>query len=123
MGNTALSLTYDINPESPYVRQNTVNVEVAPIIVDIDKDGINELIVVSSEKTPISSVIGKGGIKSNWLTFYKYKDKRFIKGLLGKSLEQYIKGFGIYDGKVLVVVSEIKGLLKDVNKNTDIIIF
>jgi len=66
VGNNAAMLTYKISPKSPYVRQNTVSIEVPPIIKDVDGDGTLELLTIASKRNAISSIVGVSEIEENW---------------------------------------------------------
>lgn len=123
IGNGASILTYEINPKSPYVRQNTVTIELSPIIKDIDGDNIPELLTIASERDTLSSFVGISGVRKNWLTFFKYKDGQFMRGSINESTESHIKGFTVHNEKIIAILSEKKGLLKDVKETTDIIYF
>ncbi|MDY6821989.1 MAG: hypothetical protein SVN78_10260 [Deferribacterota bacterium] len=123
IGNNASMLTYEINPKSPYVRQNTVSLEFPPIIKDIDGDGTLELLTIASKRNVLSSIVGVNEIEDNWLIFFKYKNNQFIKGSIDKIVEKHIKGFTIFNNKIIAVVSAKKGLLKDIKETTDIVVF
>jgi len=55
--------------------------------------------------------------------FFKYKNKQFIKGSIDKVVEKHIKGFTIHNNKIVALISEKKGLLKDIDESTDIFVF
>jgi len=123
IGNNASMLTYEINPKSPYVRQNTVSIEIPPIATDIDGDEAPELLVVASKRNDLSSVVGVSDIENNWIVSFKYKDNQFIKGSIERVINEHIKGFTVVDNNIVAVVSTKKGLLEDVTETTDIVDF
>jgi hypothetical protein len=123
IGNNASMLTYEINPKSPYVRQNTVSIELPPVTEDVDGDGTSELLVIASKRNELSSVVGVSEIENNWIVSFKYKDEQFIKGSIERVIDEHIKGFTVADSNIVAVVSAKKGLLEDVKETTDIVDF
>lgn len=123
IGNNASMLTYEINPKSPYVRQNTVSIELPPVTEDVDADGTSELLVIASKRNELGSVVGISEIENNWMVSFKYKDNQFVKGSIERVIDEHIKGFTIVDNNIVAVVSTKKGLLEDVKETTDIVDF
>jgi hypothetical protein len=123
VGSNTVMLTYDIDPNTPHVRQNTVSIELPPITHDFDGDGIAELIVTTSNRDLLGSIVGVSNANDNSLILFKYEKNQFIKGSIDKVLVQQIKGFSIFNDKIFVVVSSVNGLLKDVQVLTGILLF
>ncbi len=106
MGGSLSKLTYKMNPEAKHIMTNSVSIEISPVAVDLDGNGISEMIAVASDRNLLSKTGISSGIESTWLTILKYEDKTFKEGTLGEKMGTPIQGMTVYGDKIFLVVSE-----------------
>jgi hypothetical protein len=106
MGGSLSKLTYKMNPEAKHIMTNSVSIEISPVAVDLDGNGINEMIAVASDRNLLSKTGISSGIESTWLTILKYEDKTFKEGTLGEKMGTPIQGMTVFGDKIFLVVSE-----------------
>jgi len=81
------------------------------LAVDLDGDGIKEVVAVASERSFLSSPGVGPGIKKSWLAVVKFRGNMFVKGTLGGEIDTPIQGLAVEDNQVLFVASEPSSLL------------
>lgn len=106
MGGSLSKLTYKMNPEAKHIMTNSVSIEISPVAVDLDGNGISEMIAVASDRNLLSKTGISSGIESTWLTVLKYEDKTFKEGTLGEKMGTPIQGMTVFGDKIFLVVSE-----------------
>ena len=106
LGGTIDKIVYEVDPTAKQIRTKTVSFEIPPVAVDFDGDGTQELLAVASERNLLAHTGMSPGIKETWLAVLKYEDGSFEQGTLGKRINTPIQGLTVYDGKVIMVVSE-----------------
>jgi hypothetical protein len=106
MGGSLSKLTYKMNPEAKHIMTNSVSIEISPVAVDLDGNGINEMIAVASDRNLLSKTGISSGIESTWLTILKYEDKTFKEGTIGEKMGTPIQGMTVFGDKIFLVVSE-----------------
>jgi hypothetical protein len=106
MGGSLFKLTYKMNPEAKHIMTNSVSIEISPVAVDLDGNGISEMIAVASDRNLLSKTGISAGIESTWLTILKYEDKAFKEGTLGEKMSTPIQGMTVFGDKIFLVVSE-----------------
>ncbi len=106
MGGSLSKLTYKMNPEAKHIMTNSVSIEISPVAVDLDGNGISEMIAVASDRNLLSKTGISPGIESTWLTILKYEDKTFKEGTLGEKMGTPIQGMTVFEDKLFLVVSE-----------------
>lgn len=111
MGGSLSFLTYDINPAVKDVQTTTVEFEVSPVVMDLDDDGLPELLAVASERDFFGSLAISPGIKRSWLAVFKYKDGRFESGTLGNELESPLQGLAVARDRILMVATDSGNLM------------
>ncbi len=118
MGGTISTLTYDKNP---YVKDSMISVlslEVPPFRLDVDGDGVPELLVVASD-VGILQVPGIGpGVKKSWVDVVKYQSGSFRKGRLRGDLESPIQGIWADGNQVYLVVSKTTSAFSKAGNST-----
>ncbi|MFO8083150.1 MAG: hypothetical protein R6U27_02375 [Desulfobacterales bacterium] len=106
MGGSLSTLTYEMNPGAKHIMTNSVSIEIAPVTVDLDGDGIKEMIAVASDRSLLSKTGISAGIQETWLTVLKYENKIFKEGTIGRKMSTPIQGMTVFGDKLLLVVSE-----------------
>ena len=107
MGGTVSSLRYVVNPGDINPLYSKANIEVRPLVVDIDNDSIREILVPGADLSALSSLGGFNAIKKSWVSVLKKtKNGSYIKGKIGGDYEQNIQGIGMAnDSLYLLTVS------------------
>lgn len=111
MGGSISTLTYDKNPYAKDSMLSVISLEVPPFRLDIDGDGMPELLVVGAD-TGVIQAPGIGpGVKKSWLNVMKYQSGTFRKGRLRGELEDPIQGIWADGSQVYLVVSKTTSTL------------
>ncbi len=105
MGGSISQLTYDTNPGQIDALFTSVPFEVAPVSGDIDNDGQLELIAISSDRPTIITP-GRPDISEIWLSVFKYRNGRIIKGQLGSRFNQPLQGIHVQQDRILLVTTD-----------------
>jgi hypothetical protein len=93
--------------------------EIRPLVRDVDRDGQNELIVVSTDSGFLGRVSpGIGGKGQSGLSVFKHKQGRFVNGTLGGQVQGHIQGLDINSERVLMVVSKSSLIFKGGGKSS-----
>jgi hypothetical protein len=106
MGGSLSRLTYKMNPEAKHIMTNSVSIEISPVAVDLDGNGINEMIAVASDRNLFSNTGISSGVESTWLTILKFEDNTFKEGTIGEKMGTPIQGMTVFEDKLFLVVSE-----------------
>ncbi len=106
MGGSLSRLTYKMNPEAKHIMTNSVSIEISPVAVDLDGNGINEIIAVASDRNLFSNTGISSGVESTWLTILKFEDNTFKEGTIGEKMGTPIQGMTAFEDKLFLVVSE-----------------
>ncbi len=105
LGGSISQLTYDTNPGQMDALFTSATFEVAPVAADIDGDGQRELLAVSSDHPTFVSPAGGSNISETWLSVFKFKDGRFIKGRIGSTFDRPIQGLHASNERIFLVTS------------------
>lgn len=112
MGGSASAIRYEQNPGDLNPLFSTAKIELRPIAVDIDNDGIREILVPSADLSAFTTVGGANNIKNSWLSVIKPTDAgTYMKGKIGGSYDQYIQALGAGNGAVYLLTVNPSGLL------------
>jgi hypothetical protein len=111
MGGSLSFLTYDIDPTFKDIKTTTVEFEVSPVMMDLDGDGLPELLAVASERDIFGSLAISPGIKRSWVAIFKYKDGRFESGTIGNELENPLQGLAVTRERILMVATDSGNLV------------
>ncbi len=104
MGGTVSTLRYVQNPGDINPLYSKANIEVRPLVVDIDNDSIREIIVPGADLSALSSLGGLNAIKKSWVSVLKKtKNGSYIKGKIGGDYEQNIQGIGMADNSLYLL--------------------
>ncbi len=106
MGGSLNKILYEIDPTRKNKMTDSVTMEIPPVAADLDGDGKTELLAVASERNLLANTGISPGIKQTWLAVLKYEEGVFNEGTLGERINTPIQGMTVYDGKVIMVVSE-----------------
>ena len=106
MGGSLSKLTYKMNPEAKHIMTNSVSIEISPVAVDLDGNGISEMIAVASDRNLLSKTGISSGVESTWLTILKFEDNTFKEGTIGEKMGTPIQGMTVFEDKLFLVVSE-----------------
>ena len=117
MGGSLSFLTYDVDPTAKNVMTTSAAFEISPITIDLNGDGMTELLAVASEKSYLGSFGMAPGIKKSWLAVVKFADGRYHLGTLGQELKSPIQGLAASNQKMLVVTSEGEAFSGDAGKS------
>ena len=112
MGGSLSALTYKVDPTLLDYRSTSVFFEVAPIAVDIDADGRQELLVVSSDQSSIKAPGLMTTIDKSHIAILNYENGAFVKGTVGEPIDAAIQGLGA-DGRQILFVATDPGSLLD----------
>ncbi len=110
MGGSLSSLTYKVDPTVLNYRSTSVFFEVAPVAVDIDGDGIEELLAVSSDQSAIKVPGILTTIDKSRINVFKYENGSFMRGTIGEAVDAAIQGLSVEDHKVLFVATDTGSL-------------
>ncbi len=110
MGGSLSTLTYKVDPTVLNYRSTSVFFEVSPIAVDIDGDGIKELLAVSSDQSAIKAPGLLTTIDKSRINIFKYADGSFKRGTVGEAVDAAIQGLSVEDHKVLFVATDTGSL-------------
>jgi hypothetical protein len=112
MGGSLSALTYKVDPTLLDYRSTSVFFEVAPIAVDIDADGRQELLVVSSDQSSIKAPGLMTTIDKSHIALFNYENGAFVRGTVGEPIDAAIQGLGV-DGRQILFVATDPGSLLD----------
>lgn len=105
LGGSISQLTYDTNPGQIDALFTTATFEVAPVAADIDGDGQLELVAISSEHPTFVYSGNLTNISETWLSVFKFKDGRFIKGRIGSTFDRPIQGLYAMKDQILLLTT------------------
>ena len=105
IGGSLSFLTYEIDPHSKYPQTTTAAFEVTPQAVDLDGDGVSEVVASASERDLLGTVGIAPGVKNSWLAVVKHQRDHFVFGTLGEKTSDAIQGIGVNGQKVVFVTS------------------
>jgi hypothetical protein len=111
MGGSLSFLTYDIDPTFKDIKTTTVEFEVSPVVMDLDGDGLPELLAVASERDIFGSLAISPGVKRSWVAIFKYKNGRFESGIIGNELENPLQGLAAARDRILMVATDSGNLV------------
>ena len=119
VGGSDSVLVYDRDTSTQNLMANSVVFEIRPQVRDVDGDGRNELIVVSTDRGMLGKVSqGIGGGGQSRLLVFKYKQNRFVIGTLGGQVQDHIQGLDIDSERALMVVSKSSSVFKHGGKSS-----
>ena len=120
VGGSDSVLVYDLATASRQTTMSNSRVfEIHPLVRDVDGDGQNELVVVSTDSGFLGRVSpGIGGGGQSGLTVFKHKQGRFVNGTLGGRVQGHIQGLDINSERVLMVVSKSSLIFKGGGKSS-----
>lgn len=106
MGGTLSFLTYDTDPNSKGSKPATAAFEISPVAVDLDADGRNELLALTSERSLLGSLQVAPGLTKTWVSILKYDGGRFTSGTVGEEFELAVQGITFNGRRLLLVATE-----------------
>jgi hypothetical protein len=106
MGGSLSTLTYEVDPELEFSPLNTVAFELAPVVADLNGDGVVELIVVAGERRSVSAPGIDAGVKKSWLAVFEFRDGAFVMGKLGPELTVPMQGLAFDHWRLLLITPE-----------------
>lgn len=111
IGASISSVTYDINPDAQNPMITSASCDVAPVVADLDGDGVVEIIAIAAEGNILQSVGASSAIDKSWLAVFKYRNGMVMKGTLGDKLERPLQGLAVQGDRALMVATDVGGLL------------
>jgi hypothetical protein len=111
MGGSLSTTIYQTNPNARDIITDYVAFEVPPVAVDLDGDGIQELLAVASDRSALTTSSIGPGVKKSWLSVLKFRDGMFVKGTLGEELDVPLQGLTVTPSRALFVASEPANML------------
>jgi hypothetical protein len=111
MGGSLSTLAYPINPESRDPQTGFASFEVPPVAVDLDGDGLRELVAIASDRSSFGAPGVGPGVKKSWLSVLKYREGMFVKGTIGDELDSPLQGLHVAADRVLFVATEPPSML------------
>lgn len=120
VGGSDSVLVYDLASASRQTTMsNSVVFQIRPLVRDVDGDGQNELIVVSTNSGFLGRVSpGIGGEGQSGLSVFKHKQTHFVNGTLGGQVQGHIQGLDIDSDRVLMAVSKSSLIFKHGGKSS-----
>ncbi|WP_432821917.1 FG-GAP repeat domain-containing protein [Trichloromonas sp.] len=112
MGGSLSIASYETNVNNPRDSvMDYASFDVRPVAVDLDGDGIKEVVAVASERSTLNSPGIGPGVQKSWLAVFKFRGNMFVKGTLGAEVDTPIQGLAMDKDRVLFVASEPASLL------------
>lgn len=100
----------DANPMNPLF--SNAQFEIRPLAVDVDLDGIREVVVPSADLSAFSMAGRGNAVKQSWLSIIKQTGSgSYMKGKLGGMIDRYIQGIGAANGKIYMLTTTEGSLL------------
>jgi hypothetical protein len=118
LGGSIASVTYEIDPAFEFSPVKTVPFELAPVVTDLDGDGIPELVTVASERSPFVIPGLDSGITKSWLSVLEFREGSFLKGKLGPELELPLQGLTASDDRMVLLTPESHSFFGGRNKQS-----
>jgi hypothetical protein len=107
MGGSLSTLTYKVDPTVPNYRSTSVFFEVAPVAVDVDADGREELLAVSSDQSSIRAPGIMTTIDKSRIVIFNYEKGTFVKGTVGEPVDAAIQGLSVAGERILFVATDV----------------
>ena len=107
MGGTLSVLTYETDPSFKDFNLITAFFEVAPVMTDVDNDGLLDLLTISSDRSTFSAPGINVDIKNIRFVSIKHAEGRFIKKFLSQPFDTPVQGLAMIDKRILYIVSEL----------------
>jgi len=112
MGGSLSIASYETNVNNPRDSvMDYASFDVCPVAIDLDGDGIKEIVAIASDRSIINSPGIGPGVQKSWMAVVKYRGNMFVKGTLGAEVDTPIQGLEIEKDRVLFVASEPSSLL------------
>jgi hypothetical protein len=111
LGASISTITYDIDPDAQNPMIANASCEIAPVAVDLDGDGLREIVAIAAAGNIMQAVGVASAIDKSWLAVFKYHNGMVTKGVLGDKLERPLQGLTVTDNRALLVATDAGGLL------------
>jgi len=123
MGGSVSAVRYEQNPDDINPLFSTANIEIRPLAVDIDNDGIREILVPSADLSVFSSVGGANTIKKTWVSVLKRTGVgSYMKGKIGGNYDQYIQAMGSANNTLYLLTVDPGGIFSDSRGSSQLLI-
>ncbi len=123
MGGSLSTIRYVQNPGSINPLFSNANIEIRPLAVDVDNDGIREVLVPSADLSVFSAVGGANSIKKTWVSILKKTPAgTYMKGKIGGDYEQYIQGIGAANGSLYLLTVNPSGIFTETRGQSRLLI-
>lgn len=110
VGGSIDTITYAVNPTQLDLLTRREEIEIPPLVTDIDGDGRSELIVAASSQATLSAPSLYSGFKSSQLAVLKYRDGNFVRGTIGDALDSPVQGLYAEKDRLLFVLTQPSAL-------------
>ncbi len=106
IGGTLALASFENTPDPDVSRMRHTPLEVPPVAVDLDNDGVKEILAIASEMPLLQSPGIGPSIKKSWLAVFKYEKDSFIQGRIGEDSEGPLQGLTASPGKILYILTQ-----------------
>ncbi len=114
MGGSLSTVRYVQDPGSINPLFSNANIEVRPLAVDVDNDGMREVLVPSADLSVFSTVGGANSIKKTWVSVLKKTSAgTYMKGKIGGDYDQYIQAIGTANGSLYLLTVNPSGIFTE----------
>ncbi len=114
MGGSLSTVRYVQDPGSINPLFSNANIEIRPLAVDVDNDGMREVLVPSADLSVFSTVGGANSIKKTWVSVLKKTQAgTYMKGKIGGDYDQYIQAIGAANGSLYLLTVNPSGIFTE----------
>ena len=114
MGGSLSTVRYVQDPGSINPLFSNANIEIRPLAVDVDNDGMREVLVPSADLSVFSTVGGANSIKKTWVSVLKKTPAgTYMKGKIGGDYDQYIQAIGAANGSLYLLTVNPSGIFTE----------
>ncbi len=123
MGGSLSTVRYVQDPGSINPLFSNANIEIRPLAVDVDNDGMREVLVPSADLSVFSTVGGANSIKKTWVSVLKKTSAgTYMKGKIGGNYEQYIQGMGAANGSLYLLTVDPGGIFSEARGQSKLLV-
>lgn len=103
-GGSLSGLTYETEPSLEFSPVDNIFFEHPPLAVDVDGDGVRELLAIGVDRQLFSAPGMDRGVDRSWLTVLDFRNGQFVEGRLGPEFDVPIQGLTAREHRILLLV-------------------
>lgn len=108
---------YEVDPDLEFSPVNTVPFEISPLAIDLDGDGVRELVAVAADLSLLALSGAGPNVKKSWLEVFEYRDGNIVKGQLGPERDLPIQGLAAAGNGILLVMPASTSIIGGVQES------